>query len=307
MIAPAVPKELAPVAEQGGGFNPANFYLGVVELFAIILPGAMLTFLLGSAFPTMLSAAEQSSRHLLDNAAFRAIGFVVISYVIGHFLAALGYFVMDPIFDIYYLSDRAQRLRTLATRARATVNGIIELGDTRDEQIRWTLAYISLYSPQASTRLDSLEADCKFFRNLSAATLLSFLLIDSLYYSRCEAGVTVDLGFRLFLIIAFLFLVMWHRWLSPATKRSPSPLRWALVLLILLWPVPTIIDTKLCGPANDGNHIFVDAGLYVFMLLAGMRYLALNTSLMNSAYEFLILLSSKRPEAVISREASAKQ
>jgi hypothetical protein len=32
------------VANEGGGFNPASFYLGVVELFAILLPGAILTF-----------------------------------------------------------------------------------------------------------------------------------------------------------------------------------------------------------------------------------------------------------------------
>jgi hypothetical protein len=284
------------MANEGGGFNPANFYLGVVELFAIILPGAILTFLLfWSPFLYMFfGGGELSSRPLPKIPAIEPLAFVVISYVTGHILAALGYLVMDPLFEQYFVT-RAKRLGILAARAKATINDTVEFGKGRDEEFRLAIAYVNLYSPQASNRLDSLEADCKFFRNLAPTILLGLPLIDSAYNPTCHLAVAIELGL---ILLFFLYLVSWNRLFSPT--KGPFTRIITLLLLILLWVAPMLAGMTLCRPTLP--HKLVDIGLYGFMLLAGMRYCALQGKLMTSAYEFLVLLFSRRPDPIISRQ-----
>lgn len=272
------------MANEGGGFNPANFYLGVVELFAILLPGAILTFVVyWSPFLSVLFGGDElSSRPLPDNLVIRVIGFAVVSYVVGHFLAALGYFVMEPLFGYYYASGRpgAVRLLAVAEQAYDKINDIVKVGDSRVEQFRWTVGYLNLYSPQASTRLDSVEAECKFFRNLTPAIVLSFPLIDSMYRSCC-------IGSRAeFLPIIILFLYpVWKR-LFPS--RSSRPLFFLCAALM-------IASESLCRPT--ASHAFVDAALYGFVLVGGLRYIALQQKLEMSAYGFFLLLTHKSEEA----------
>src|SRR5215467_6635126 len=219
------------MAEERGGFNPANFYLGVVELFGIVVPGAIFSFLV-----YRFAFQEPSSSLSQVPDVGKIFGFVIFSYVIGHLLAALGYFLMNPLFWWYYKSGRkgAVSLRGLAARAKSTLDLFVQFGERPDDEFRWTIAYINLCSAQASTRLDTLEADCKLFRNLTPTL---FLILSSI---------------------------------------------------------------------QTGSRIFVAMGVGVLIVVAGLRYLALQAKLMTSAYEFLILLLSKAREAPGLREAAPK-
>jgi hypothetical protein len=75
-------------------------------------------------------------------------------------------------------------------------------------------------------------------------------------------------------------------------------------LLLVLWLAPLLVSINLRRPMLA--HIFVNLGLYALMLLAGCRYLTLQRKLMVSAYEFIVVLFSKRPESVTSQEAPDK-
>jgi hypothetical protein len=288
------------VADEGGKFNPASLYVGVVELFAILLPGAILTFLLYESpfFPTLFKLDELKRPFLPSNPAIRSVGFALVSYVAGHFLAALGYFVMNPLFEDYYASPLAKHLRTLTTRAKGTLDGIVKLeSDRHDEQFRWTIAYVSLYSPQASTHLDRLEADCKFFRNLTPTILLSFPLIDSAYWSGCRVS-PMATWVPVFLIAAFfLTQALWN-------KKFSSNLGKSLLLLFLLWVALIFTSLRLCGPTE--SLVFVNLGICGLMLLAGIRYIALQEKLVSTVYELLVVLFCKRPEVAIAPESADK-
>jgi hypothetical protein len=71
------------------------------------------------------------------------------------------------------------------------------VGEDDNQLFLWTMAYINLYSPQASARLDTLEADCKFFRNFVPTILLSVPFIEYCLNSRVSAVIETVVGLGL--------------------------------------------------------------------------------------------------------------
>src|SRR6266851_1643364 len=85
-----------PEGKEAGG-KAADIYLGVVDLFAIILPGALLALV----FWAVLKA---SHTQLFDGAEFpefvpQWLLFLICAYVLGHFVSALGSWIMDYLYD----------------------------------------------------------------------------------------------------------------------------------------------------------------------------------------------------------------
>jgi hypothetical protein len=277
------------VASEGGSVNPANVYVGVVELFSILLPGAILIFLLSwTPFLSQHIAATEFTHNVLpDIPGIRSIIFLVASYVTGHFLRALGYFVMVPFFKNLYTSrSRGSRgsKNIAAALAATTINGIVNVGDDRDERFRWSMAYLSYYSVPAAARLDGMEAQCKFFRNLAPTICLSFPLIDSMHTAATNRPTLELLG----IVAFFLYTRVW-------TRAGKS-----LILLFLLLLAPLLVSIIPIWQKWSWSHVYVNLGLYGLMLLAGIRYLTLQRDLMTSADEFLVVLFSKRPEGASS-------
>lgn len=301
------------MASESGSVNPANLYVGVVELFSILLPGAILTFLL--CWTPFLSkhivATEFTHNRPPDIPGIRAIAFAVVSYVTGHFLRALGYFVMVPLFEDYHARSLEKRRRSTAepinqpppaaTRLKTKINDIVGAENSPEERFRWSMAYLSYYSPQATARLDSLDAACKFFRNLTPTLVLSFPLIDSMY-DPCGHRP----AWELFIIVLFLlYVAIWNRVFPTTGKRPFDRPSKSLAALLVLWVAPLVASIVPTGQIPIGktswwswSHLYVNLGLYLLMLFAGIRYLALQGDLRTLADKFLVVLFSKRPEAV---------
>src|SRR5947209_940645 len=84
------------------GYTPPDLFVGATQLFAVVLPGAIFTFLCvpfrDERLPAILGRIPEGAE--------RWIAFGVTSYVVGHFLFAIGSLILDPIYDRFYAKTK---------------------------------------------------------------------------------------------------------------------------------------------------------------------------------------------------------
>jgi hypothetical protein len=179
-----------------GTSKPSDFFVGVVDFFSILLPGALLTFL------TEMLLAERTSQHpmlgkaLKELRAERAVGwvaFAIASYILGHFVFIVGSFLLDKIYDNSYRLWFGSTVRTLNAvtkeilRRRYDVPAapVEKLSDQtkkigqiiRDDTLGLAEAFVRSQNPAGAVEIDRCEADSKFFRSLTALQLLGWPLL----------------------------------------------------------------------------------------------------------------------------------
>ena len=144
--------------------KPADFFIGVADLFSIFLPGALLSYLLldvarrdiiGQILPAIASEAANW------------MAFILAAYLFGHFASLIGAAFLDRIYDrtfVKYKRRHGDHLYHYACTIKADALG-------RDDKIsntyKWARAFIRLRSAESATEIERLEADSKFFRSVS--------------------------------------------------------------------------------------------------------------------------------------------
>lgn len=162
--------------------KPGDFLLGVLDVFAVLLPGALATWLVVQYIP---SAALRDALSF-DGTAAPAESVViaacfVASYVLGHFVFMLGS-GLDTSYDVW--RERAKPLTgDLTYRAAAALKDSLTPGliGGKWTTLKWARAYIEVKAQHARVEIDRLEADQKFFRSLTviaSAFAAHFLLHD---------------------------------------------------------------------------------------------------------------------------------
>ncbi|MDQ1424548.1 MAG: hypothetical protein QOD72_2046 [Acidimicrobiaceae bacterium] len=172
-------------------FEPQKFFIGLIDFFAVILPGALLTFLLADDVgPKVLG-----DRYNVLHGNSRAIAFLVSSYLSGHFIFLAASLLLDNLFfdrirratpkgQIRRLAagrpppSRFSRLFARISRAHTADDALREAELLRDRHLapigaegsinafQWAKARLTLAHPEASVEVERLEADSKFFRSL---------------------------------------------------------------------------------------------------------------------------------------------
>ncbi|MGH7788546.1 MAG: hypothetical protein ACRERC_16875 [Candidatus Binatia bacterium] len=160
--------------------------IGVLDFFAVLLPGAIATWLLTYYLPPDLSSALLPGDGTPGVA--RWIAFVLMSYALGHFVF-MGGSKLDPAYDRWRKRTKplaqdvafqaAQKLRrqvtpTLSGGAFSTVN--------------WARSYIGIHQPQARLEIDRIEANSKFFRGM---VVISIMLAAHFLLARGDAVLAV--------------------------------------------------------------------------------------------------------------------
>jgi hypothetical protein len=155
------------------GAKPTDLFVGVVEFFSVLLPGAFLTFAFQMlpatrVFGTVLPALHESGE--------RWIAFGFLSYLVGHLVFQIGS-LLDTSYDRFVrprkARDTGDRLYLLARKLKAERDLI---DDAVINTFKWCNAYIRTHSDSAIAVIDSLEASHKFFRSMVVA-FLSFALL----------------------------------------------------------------------------------------------------------------------------------
>ncbi len=176
-------------------FEPQKFFIGLIDFFSIILPGAILTYLIkGSVGPSILGTEYQKL-----SGAEAAIVFLVSSYLVGHFVFLLGAW-LDEGYDVFRKTTIKPRIRELAWRGtlprgwRRALTWLVfkrerDLAVSSASRIKhaylaplqahsgvntfqWAKVHLSAEHPDALATVQRFEADSKFFRSLVVVLLL---------------------------------------------------------------------------------------------------------------------------------------
>ena len=225
-------------------FEPQKFFVGLMDFFSILLPGALLTFLLMDKVGPAVLGPERY--HGLDGAAAWA-AFVVASYMLGHLVFLLGSW-LDEVYDwargrtldaqiamlarrgrlppwparvLIWLAFRSERNRAVERAAAIKRQALAPLraGDAVNT-FQWSKALLTLKSPASLAVVQRFEADSKFFRCF-AIVLLVLLAAWPIRPWPLEA----------LPVIALLMLLALWRYMEQRLKAT-NQAYWAVITLV---------------------------------------------------------------------------
>jgi 8-oxo-dGTP pyrophosphatase MutT (NUDIX family) len=177
-------------------FDPQKFFIGLVDFFSVLLPGALLTYLLiGDAWPVVPLNGDAH----LDRTQTWAF-FLFSSYLVGHLVFLLGAWWLDDFYDWarrQTLNNTSQRVATrdvvppwyarmlvwlvFKREANAAVECAASLkretlkpvnGARAVNTFQWAKALLTVESPESLATVQRFEADSKFFRSFVVVLLI---------------------------------------------------------------------------------------------------------------------------------------
>ncbi len=192
--------------------KPADFFVGITDLFSIILPGAVMTFVL-------LCIVKTNYAVTFDKLPLEGVGgyaaFLVAAYLLGHVIDLIGASVIDNLYDLIYANWKRSEPISLRQWLKATPNrlwievrhGYRSIFHKREDNPRlenkllvvarevagkdrppgvnvykWARSWTMLKSGAASTEIERLQANSKFFRGMvtvSAITGICFFTLQA--------------------------------------------------------------------------------------------------------------------------------
>jgi hypothetical protein len=198
--------------------NPEKFFIGLMDFFSIILPGALLTFLL-------MIVVESG---VLGDQYFNLAGpqgwaaFLFVSYLLGHLVFLIGSLFLDWFYDWarhYTLNWQIKEVVRRETVLPRIARALIWLADERDLAVertgrikeqalsrlrakkaintfQWSKAVLSAESPASLSMVQRFEADSKFFRSFVVVLAPVFigllfgvrLFAEPMAARRCSCG-----------------------------------------------------------------------------------------------------------------------
>jgi hypothetical protein len=179
-------------------FDPEKFFVGVIDFFAILLPGALLTYL----WKHQIAKAVLKEDIFQFQKAEDWMVFLFLSYLLGHIVFLLGSW-LDELYDWLRKGTRAGQSARLANGKNFSHPGKRDLAGflfrrNPDEAVtqavriksralaalsaqdavnayQWCKARLSKEHPPGLVAVQRFEADSKFFRSF-AVVLLGFAL-----------------------------------------------------------------------------------------------------------------------------------
>ncbi len=177
-------------------FEPQKFFIGLMDFFTILLPGAVLTYFLKDD----LGESALGDRYCDLEGTKGWIAFLVASYLLGHFVFFLASLLDDIVYDPIRNGTQGSQVRKLASgkprswwffrmlarcfklskRDDDAVNNVVTLKDRRLAPLgasdainafQWCKAQFVLKHRDAMAAVQRFEADSKFFRSLFVVML----------------------------------------------------------------------------------------------------------------------------------------
>jgi len=166
-------------------YKPGDFVVGIVDFFAIILPGALLSLLFQEAadkyfFGTIVPPIRSE--------AVGWVAFIFASYLLGQFVSLVGATFMDWIYDHTYLAYKRRRGDPRYDMAKELQGNHAAIAGV----LKWASAYVRLRNSDAAGEMDRFEATSKFFRSL-VLVLLAYAVASFLASGWLAFGASVVL------------------------------------------------------------------------------------------------------------------
>jgi hypothetical protein len=162
--------------------KPGDLLLGVQDFFAVLMPGAVATWLLAQYAP------ERWARHVdlagtpgASGDVLRWTVFLFSSYVLGHFVFGIGS-KLDGSYDRWRRRVKPVEndlVYKAADKLRNELHG--ELRGGHFTTLKWARAYVGIHAPEARAEIERYEAASKFFRGMvivAVALAIHFLIAE---------------------------------------------------------------------------------------------------------------------------------
>lgn len=156
--------------------KPSDLYVGIVELFAVLLPGAFLAAAVTLVTPPQFTAFL---RPLLVSREAQWVAFAFGAYALGALLFLPASRLDDLVYNPYrkrHWPVEQDHAFALATKLRqGCFPGAVERDDPMNT-FAWAKSVLILHAPSALGDVEKYEAESKFFRSLIVALPLAGLL-----------------------------------------------------------------------------------------------------------------------------------
>ena len=176
-------------------FEPEKFFIGLMDFFSILLPGALLTYFVQDVGGPWLFGPRYANAGETES----AIRFLISSYLLGHFIFLAGSWVDELLYDPFRKgTDRGQIEKLAAGEMLSprwfrrlaiwffknddeTLRQALGIKDRYIDPVRaksaincfqWSKARLTMEQPSTMASVQRFEADSKFFRSLAVVLLI---------------------------------------------------------------------------------------------------------------------------------------
>lgn len=225
------------MADAGPKFSPGDLYIGVLDFFAILLPGVI----------AVAFAFYEWPPHSIPFQTWQWVALLVAGYIVGHLLHALGGLILDPLLydrlfkptpnlqdcplikdakpgaltkyrhdncklfayarklieeSDCYREGKPERLLASEPLKQETYSGEMLSGPVGP--YKWARAWLRLHNQEATAELERLEADSKLFRSLGILVPVGIVVAFIAHTSVTWRITIATVG------ISTLLLVLWR-------------------------------------------------------------------------------------------------
>jgi len=152
--------------------KPGDLFFGLMEFLAFIVPGFILSFTLSAIvdYPclklTNITAEKTTT--------FSWFAFIVISYILGHFIHHICAMILNPIYEITYLKMKLKKHKSFITECEEIIDKRLPI---KTDSLKAAEAYLRINNPNVLPDLERHEANSKLFRSLCLLSVyLCFIL-----------------------------------------------------------------------------------------------------------------------------------
>jgi hypothetical protein len=160
-------------------YKPSDFFVGVLDFFSVLLPGALLAYL-GRDFADkhVFVAPLTAPRGPVEG----WVAFAFASYLLGQFTFLVSATFMDDLYDHSYLKYRRRKADALFEKAKELQGSDKSLAGP----LKWANAFVRMHSAPMGDILDQLEATSKFFRSVTVVLVIFAIVL--LFWGRPGAA-----------------------------------------------------------------------------------------------------------------------
>jgi ADP-ribose pyrophosphatase YjhB (NUDIX family) len=276
-------------------YKPSDVFVGVIDFFAVLLPGAIIVALAAPHLPPFVLGPDGIVPN--PTGSERWVAFIVAAYAAGHILFFVGSALDSTLYDpLRRWAIRPEKDLAFMEASKIKDSFLPAFNDKVVNVFQWSKARLRLTAPEALMEVERFEADSKFFRGLLVALyvlLLLFIVGDSQGAS-CLAGETVGcvrvaaLPFALALPVVLLTEGLDRRRFEKLHADTPNPPsrkleeRSFLRLLLIL-----SVSVGLLVTATRNWRVVV---LFILLHVCLWRYAERRWKTTKTAYQYIVVL-----------------
>lgn len=151
-------------------FQPSNFYISIIDLFAILLPGAIAALVI---YLELREGIEVGIKGVESDSSFiKGFGLLAAAYLLGHFIGQLSAYLDEWIYDPLKKKVFSEQNRVVKVQCIRKKKYEIKPNPVYVNAYKWSLYKLQREMPEAAVEVNRYMADSKFFRSFFVLLLV---------------------------------------------------------------------------------------------------------------------------------------